>query len=111
MVARGWTSLQAVRFGHFCFRDRGANNIMSFSFHAYQPELYPTSIRGRAVGFVYSFSRLSAVFNAFIIAFMLGRFGVAGVFAFISASMLVVAVVIGALGPRTRNLALEAISH
>jgi MFS transporter, putative metabolite:H+ symporter len=88
-----------------------ANNIMSFSFHAYQPELYPTRIRGRAVGFVYSFSRLSAVLNAFIIAFVLGRFGVAGVFSLIAASMVIVAAVIAGLGPRTRNLALEAISH
>jgi len=31
-----------------------ANNIMSYSFHAYQAELFPTSIRARAVGFVYS---------------------------------------------------------
>jgi putative MFS transporter len=88
-----------------------SNNIMSFSFHAYQPELYPTSIRGRAVGFVYSFSRLSAVFNTFIIAFALNRFGVTGVFALIAASMLVVAAVIGGLGPPTRARALEAISH
>ena len=29
-----------------------ANNIMSFSFHAYQAELYPTRIRALAVGFV-----------------------------------------------------------
>ena len=88
-----------------------ANNIMSFSFHAYQPELYPTRIRGRAVGFVYSFSRLSAVFSSFAIAFVLGRFGVPGVFAVIAASMLVVAAVIAAFGPRTLNRALEAISH
>jgi MFS transporter, putative metabolite:H+ symporter len=88
-----------------------ANNIMSFSFHAYQPELYPTRIRGRAVGFVYSFSRLSAVFSAFLIAFVLGRFGVPGVFAMIAVSMLIVAAVIAALGPRTLNRALEAISH
>ena len=84
---------------------------MSFSFHAYQPELYPTRIRGRAVGFVYSFSRLSAVLNSFIIAFVLGNFGVAGVFSLIAASMLIVAAVIARFGPRTRNLALEAISH
>jgi putative MFS transporter len=88
-----------------------ANNIMSFSFHAYQPELYPTRIRGRAVGFVYSFSRLSAVLSSFVIAFVLGRFGNAGVFALIAASMLIVAAVITTFGPRTRNLALETISH
>jgi len=87
-----------------------ANNIMSFSFHAYQAELYPTRVRALAVGFVYSFSRLSTVFSAFVIAFFLGRFGVAGVFALIAASMGVVVVAIGIFGPRTRNLSLEAIS-
>ena len=35
------------------------NNWMSFSFHAYQAELYPTRIRAQAVGFVYSWSRFS----------------------------------------------------
>ena len=48
-----------------------SSNVMSFSFHAYQAELYPTRIRALAVGFVYSFSRLSAVFSAFFIAFFL----------------------------------------
>jgi putative MFS transporter len=87
-----------------------ANNIMSFSFHAYQAELYPTRIRALGVGFVYSFSRLSTVFSAFVIAFFLDRFGVGGVFALIAASMVVVALVIGLLGPKTRDLSLEAIS-
>ncbi len=88
-----------------------SNNIMSFSFHAYQPELYPTRIRGRAVGFVYSFGRLAAVFGAFVIAFVLRRFGVAGVFTLIAASMAIVVTVITAFGPRTRALALEEISR
>jgi hypothetical protein len=39
------------------------NNWMSFSFHAYQAELYPTRIRAQAVGFVYSWSRFSAIFR------------------------------------------------
>jgi putative MFS transporter len=86
------------------------NNVMSFAFHAYQAELYPTRIRGAAVGFVYSWSRLSTVFNSFVIAFVLGRFGTNGVFALIAAAMAVVALVIGAMGPRTRNRSLEAIS-
>ncbi len=88
-----------------------ANNIMSFSFHAYQSELYPTRIRAVAVGFVYSWSRLSVVFVAFVIAFFLGRFGVPGVFFLIAASMGVVMLVIGGLGPLTRHRALEAISR
>ena len=52
-----------------------AANIMSFSFHAYQQELFPTGIRARAAGFVYSWSRLSVIFSSFVIAFVLERVG------------------------------------
>jgi putative MFS transporter len=88
-----------------------ANNTMSFSFHAYQAELYPTRIRAAAVGFVYSWSRLSTVFSAFVIAFFLREFGTTGVFALIAASMGVVALSIGAMGPLTSRRALEAIAE
>ncbi len=88
-----------------------ANNIMSYSFHAYQQELFPTGIRARAAGFVYSWSRLSVIFSSFIIAFVLDAFGAPGVFLFIAAAMAVVMGVIGIFGPRTTNLALETIAH
>jgi putative MFS transporter len=88
-----------------------ANNILSFSCHAYQAELYPTRIRALAVGFVYSFSRISVVFSSFVIGFVLDRFGVPGVFSLIAGSMLIVMLAIGLVGPRTNNLALEAISQ
>ncbi len=87
-----------------------ANNILSFSFHAYQAELYPTRIRALAIGFVYSWSRLSGVFSAFAIAFFLDHFGVAGVFTFIAGCMAMVMLSIGLFGPRTSRLALETIS-
>jgi putative MFS transporter len=87
-----------------------AGNIISYSYHAYQAELFPTSIRARAVGFVYSWSRISAMFSAFVIAGCLGRFGVDGVFVFISGAMVVVMLAIGTLGPKTRDVALEDIS-
>lgn len=85
-------------------------NILSFSSHAYQTELYPTRIRALAVGFTYSWSRFSVVFSSFAIAFFLDRFGVPGVFAFIAGCMVIVMLSIGIFGPRTNNLALEAIS-
>ena len=88
-----------------------SNNILSFSFHAYQAELYPTRIRALAVGFVYSWSRLSVVFSAFVIAFVLDRFGVPGVFTFIAGSMLIVMLAIGILGPRTTRQSLEQINR
>lgn len=88
-----------------------AGNIISFTYHAYQTELYPTGIRARAVGFVYSWSRLSAIFSAFVIADILKHFGVNGVFVFIAGAMTLVMLVIGIMGPRTRNVALEQLSR
>nr|WKF61778.1 Inner membrane metabolite transport protein YdjE [Paraburkholderia busanensis] len=88
-----------------------ANNIMSYSFHAYQAELFPTSIRARAVGFVYSWSRFSAIFTAFLIAAVLKQFGTLGVFVFIAGAMLIVMLSIGLMGPRTKGIELEKISR
>jgi MFS transporter, putative metabolite:H+ symporter len=87
------------------------NNWMSYSFHSYQSELFPTRIRSRAVGFVYSWSRLSAALSGLAVAFLLNLGGVNAVFTFIAFSMLMVVVSIGGFGPRTRGLALEAISN
>jgi putative MFS transporter len=65
----------------------------------------------RAVGFVYSFSRISTAFNSYMIAFFLLHFGSTGVFSFIAFAMAMVILVIGAFGPRTNNRALEEISQ
>ena len=88
-----------------------ANNVLSFSFHAYQAELYPTRIRAQAVGFVYSWSRFSAIFTGFIIAWVLGHYHVTGVFVFIAAAMILVFLIIAIFGPRTNQLRLEEIAR
>lgn len=88
-----------------------SNNWMSVAFHAYQAELFPTRVRAQAVGFVYSWSRFSAIFTSLMIGFFLERFGVGGVFVFIATSMSVIVLAIGIFGPLTRGLALESISH
>ncbi len=85
-------------------------NWLSFSFHAYQAELYPTRIRAQAVGFVYSWSRFSAIFSGFVIAFFLGRYGTIGVFGFIAGAMVIVFIVIGGFGPAVNKRRLEAIA-
>ncbi|MEM5318248.1 MFS transporter [Paraburkholderia sp. JHI869] len=87
-----------------------ASNVMSYAYHGYQAELYPTRIRARAVGFVYSWSRIAAAFAGLAIGILLHHYGVPGVAVFIGASMLVGIVMI-LLGPATRGLSLEAISH
>ena len=88
-----------------------ANNCMSIAFHTYQAELFPTRIRAQAVGFVYSWSRLSAIFTSFLIAFFLRHYGTRGVFGFVAAAMGIVILAIGVFGARTRGLALEDISQ
>ena len=86
-------------------------NTLSYAFHSYQSELYPTRIRARAIGFVYSWSRLSAAFAGLAIGYILHAAGVPGVATFIAIAMLVVIVSIGLFGPRTRELALEQIAR
>jgi putative MFS transporter len=88
-----------------------SNNVLSCTFHSYQSELFPTRIRARAVGFTYSFSRISTVFASFIIGFFLQRAGTKGVFGMIAFAMLMVVLSIGIFGPATRGLELEEISQ
>ncbi len=87
-----------------------SNNLLSYAYHAYQTELYPTRMRASAVGFVYAWSRLSTVVSSFVIAGLLGAFGAAGVFAFIALAMAVVVAAVGLLGPRTARRGLESLS-
>lgn len=83
---------------------------LSYALHNYQAELYPTRVRARGIGFVYSFSRLSGIITPFFIAFFLRNFGAVGVFAFVAFCMAVVIISVQALGPRTKMLELEAIA-
>jgi putative MFS transporter len=86
------------------------SNIIVFCFRAYHAELFPTRLRSQAVGFVFSFSRISAMFAGFMIAFALDRFGVTGVFTLITFAMFIVMASIGICGPKTKGLSLEEIS-
>ena len=87
-----------------------AATCMTFSYRTYQAELFPTDIRARAIGLVYSASRISAMLSGFAIGFCLRHSGVRGVFFLIAGSMFVVILTIGAFGPRSRGLSLEELS-
>jgi MFS transporter, putative metabolite:H+ symporter len=86
------------------------NSLLGYSSHAYQAELFPTRVRARAVGFVYSWGRLSTAFTSLIVGFLFQRSGSVGVFFLIALAMFVVVVSVGVFGPRTRGLTLEQIS-
>ncbi|MCY1266546.1 Inner membrane metabolite transport protein YdjE [compost metagenome] len=88
-----------------------AGQTISVCYHAYQSELFPTAIRCRANGIVYSASRVGAMMSGFIIAALLRDFGVAGVFGGITIAMVVVMISIGVFGPRTNGLRLEELNH
>jgi MFS transporter, putative metabolite:H+ symporter len=85
-----------------------ANTTLSYAYHAYQTEVFPTSIRARASGLVYSMSRISATFSGFIVAYVLREAGVRGVFGLITSAMIVVIVVMAAFGPNVRGKPLDA---
>ncbi|QWG23514.1 MFS transporter [Bradyrhizobium sediminis] len=85
-----------------------SNMTLSYAYHAYQTEVFPTSIRARAAGLVYSMSRVSATFSGFIVAFTLREAGVGGVFGLITAAMVIVIVAMAAFGPNVRGKPLDA---
>src|SRR5580698_10311642 len=85
-------------------------NVMSYAYHGYQAELFPTRIRSRAVGFVYSWSRIAAAFSGLITGSLLATGGVPAVAVFIGGAMIVGIWVIGFFGPRTNGLALEQLN-
>ena len=86
-------------------------NTMGYAYHNYQAELYPTRIRARAVGFTYSWSRISGAFAGLAIGYMLGIGGVPAVAIFIGVAMLVLIGSVAILGPSTRRLSLEALNE
>jgi putative MFS transporter len=86
-----------------------ANMTMSYAYHAYQTEVFPTSVRARASGLVYSMSRISAMFSGFIVAYMLRVAGVNGVFGLITSAMILVIITIATFGPNVRGKPLDAV--
>lgn len=88
-----------------------AANVMSYAYHNYQAELYPTRIRARAIGFVYSWSRIAAAFAGLAIGYFLNAGGVPAVAIFIAIAMVVGIVVIGIFGPTTKGIPLEQINR
>ena len=85
------------------------NNLASYSMHTYRAELFPTGIRARAVGLVYSIDRLSAAFSSYVIGFILVSSGVTGVLAFVTAAALLNTLAVAIFGPKTLVVPAEGI--
>ncbi len=78
-----------------------ANLLIAYGTHAYQSELFPSAIRAKAIGFVYSWGRLAAVFSSLIIGFLLQEAGTDAVFIFLAGTLVVVSVLVSLMGPKT----------
>ncbi|MEV3860346.1 MFS transporter [Streptomyces sp. NPDC050095] len=83
-------------------------NVFSNAFHVYQAELFPTALRGGAVGIAYSLSRLTGGVLPFVGLSVLDAFGAEGMFAGCAVLMVLLCVNVAWLGPRTNGQALES---
>ena len=81
-----------------------SNQTRATAEHAYRSELFPTALRARAVGLVYSFTRIAAACSSYLVGFCLARGGVMAVFTLLAGMLALSAVVIGVFGPRTSDV-------
>jgi len=80
-------------------------------FHPYAAELFPTRIRAQAVGFTFSWSRVSSILVGYAVTFLLSVYGSAGVFTMIAIAMAVIVLSVGILGPTSNRQSLESLSQ
>jgi putative MFS transporter len=94
----------------FGFLYTAVSNVFSNVFHVYQAEIYPTRVRGTAVGTAYSLSRLTSAAMPFVMVPLLQQHGATAVYAVVALAMLVLIADIAWLGPRTTRKVLEQVS-
>ena len=107
VLMQGGTFLGAV-VG--CLAFAVVNSLFGCCMGATMVELFPTRIRSRAVGFTFSWSRVSSIFIGYWVADLLAHFGPTGVFALIGIAMGSIILSIGLFGPRTNGRSLEVLS-
>lgn len=88
-----------------------AANIQAFASHSYQSEIFPTRFRLRAVGFVWSWLRLSSAFSGLIVGYLINAGGVVSVAVLIAGTTSIQILLIAILGPKSTGLALEEINQ
>ncbi len=86
------------------------SNVFSNAYHIYQAEILPTELRASGTGWTYSVSRLATGAMPFLLLPLLATSGPVTVFTVVAAAMVLVAVDIAVLGPRTSGRSVEAIN-
>ncbi|WP_207229644.1 MFS transporter [Ktedonosporobacter rubrisoli] len=88
-----------------------ASNIFSNSFHIYQAEIFPTRMRGTAVGLAYSLSRITSALLPVIALPVLKSSGPVTVFLGAAVIMAILCLDVGLLGPNSTGKSLETVSQ
>lgn len=92
----------------FCYT--AISNVFSNAFHVYQAEIFPTRLRGTAASGTYSLSRLSSGLMPFILLPVLDNHGSTWLFTIVALAMLVVALDILVVGPKTTGRTLSDVN-
>ncbi|GAA1180420.1 MFS transporter [Pseudonocardia alaniniphila] len=101
------TMLLIVAWG---FLYTAVSNVFSNAYHIYQAEIFPTPLRSTGASGTYALSRLVIAIMPFVLVPVLKDDGAAPLLAIMCVAMVVVAVDVSVLGPRTTGRRLEAVN-
>ncbi len=87
------------------------SNVFSNAYHIYQAEIFPTRMRGTAVGMAYSFSRLTSAVLPFVALPLLMTSSPTAFFIGSAVIMGIVGLDVGLLGPKSTGQSLESVAH
>ncbi|HVV23244.1 MAG TPA: MFS transporter [Pseudonocardiaceae bacterium] len=107
-LAFGYSSTTALILT-FGFLYTAVSNVFSNAYHIYQAEIFPTALRSTAASGTYSLSRLSTAAMPFVLVPLLHHAGPNVLFTVVACAMVVVALDVTVLGPRTTGRPLEAV--
>jgi MFS transporter, putative metabolite:H+ symporter len=86
------------------------SNVFSNAYHVYQSEIFPASARSTAIGSTYSLSRIVSGALPFLLLPVLNQRGAGAMFTIIASALLIVAVTVRVLGPRTTRRSQDEIN-
>ncbi|GAB3576875.1 MFS transporter [Amycolatopsis endophytica] len=102
------TSGAAIVVLGFCYT--AVSNVFSNAYHAYQAEIFPTSLRATAAGSSYSLSRLMTAAMPYLLLPLLEARGATAVFVVVALAMVLLILITAVFGPRTTGRSVDDIA-
>lgn len=98
----------AIAILGFCYT--AVSNVFSNAYHAYQAEIFPTSLRASAAGSAYSLSRLATAAMPYLLLPLLEAKGATAVFVVVALAMVLLILITAVFGPRTTGRSVDEIA-